>query len=845
MSQAKFEMEYLGAFLHDIGKFAYRAGIWKGDHEARGKKFIDTIFNTLRISHYSNEFNISLLKTYVERGSTNIQIADAIAAKERVSEKGSSLKTLRPLVSILSRVQLYDDKRLPKIHYYNPSPINFTIDMPRATNLNSTKDWKIDEFFLKSYESTYAQTFVKFVDEISILYNILSFRPFFTTLYKLFEKYTSLISSASYVSSPDISLFDHSRVVAALTSCISSSQAEKQCLLVKGDISGIQKFIFYDIEEATRAAKQLRGRSFYVRLLADTVANYIIRQLGLYDANILFCSGGHFLLLLPNNETNISKLKEIEKRINLSLLEKFGGILQVVLAYDSYTKDWLGQNFDLMSIFLDYELNTAKTRKSFSVLSEVMNFEMVRAEGLEKFEKLFQDIGTNIVKSEYLLEIVHPGGDPRNFDGEGTIRFDELGTIYCFVSKDLLLEKLKKLETFDFEYCIIHNLRNTDLNEIYQIAQKSQISFKVAFSFKYVGSYVPTDKKLNDKPLTFEELANLDDEIDEENKSDENSDGSYPLLGVAKMDVDNLGRILSGGLKKPTLDGSKETFYSVSRFAMLSRELDRFFCGHINSIAEKHRVYLVYAGGDDLFAVGNWAKIIDFVQSVQKEFQKFCCGNENITISCGTVFVKPNYPVARFAKEANEQLEKAKRTSQFKNQISIFYREVSWSNFNFLLNIGKLLYQTVSDKNLKDKLPRSFIHQLLTLTQQCLDENGNIVVDKVHQVTSKLHYAFARRELDNTILSQKALNDKLNIQIVLNQLDEQKELNNEIEESFLRIFTRNFNRQKEINNEIKESFIRIFARYFIMSEPEIRKFWYKNFQIPASYVILKTRKVNK
>lgn len=830
MKEPKFEMEYLGAFLHDVGKFAYRAGEGRGDHEERGKKLIGNLLFKIKVlSKYRiiSEFDFDDLENCIQRGTKNIQKADQIAAEERIDEFKSSRKTLRPLVSILSRVRLPDGPGLPKIHYYSPDAIEFKVKMPKPTNLLSTSYWELDSDESSEFREQYSSLFDEFVKNFEMLQNFYNFRTFFTTLFKVFERFTGLISSASYVSSPDISLFDHSRVVAALTSCFRFGNEDKPCLFVKGDISGIQKFIFYDIEEANRAAKQLRGRSFYVKLLADTVANYIVRELGLYDANILYCSGGHFLLLVPNNGENNAKINEIEAKINRALLKKFGGVLQLVLSKDAFEADDVGSNFSLISMLIEHFLKFSKMQKSFSILEEIFDMSDIDVERVRANEDMFIEIGKNLVKSDYIIEIVRKKNSKFHQKNEIVIDFEEFHTYYAFGTKENVTEKLTKIWDDSVDYFIVHNIRSTDLLELHKLIFSNKHhpqNFPIGLSFKFVGSFIPSDSREGGRPLTFEELAegkgggNSQKRGEVEEKSED-----FPLLGVAKMDVDNLGNIFKYGLNTPKADKSDESLYSISRFAMLSRELDRFFCGHINTIAEKHNIYLVYSGGDDLFAVGKWTNIINFVQSVRKEFEQFACGNQNLTISCGTVFVKPNYPVARFAREANEQLEKAKSKTKTKNQVSIFYREVFWKELDFLLKIGELLYNAIKDDVSSKKLPRSFVHNLLTLTQQCLDENGRINVEKVNKVVSKLYYAFARREIDYKALMKNEMTDR----------EKEKELQTVGEEGARTI---------QIAND---EFMRIFARYFIASEDEFRKNWYENFQIPASYVILKTRKLNK
>ena len=85
--------------------------------------------------------------------------------------------------------------------------------------------------------------------------------------------------SAAYVDHPDISLFDHLKTTSALATCLyyysqenefKFTDKEDAYLIVNGDISGIQKFIYKisSPQEAQKGmSKRLRGRSLYLNQL--------------------------------------------------------------------------------------------------------------------------------------------------------------------------------------------------------------------------------------------------------------------------------------------------------------------------------------------------------------------------------------------------------------------------------------------------------------------------------------------------------------------------------------------------------------------------------------------------
>jgi len=72
---------------------------------------------------------------------------------------------------------------------------------------------------------------------------------------------------------------------------------EKIFCLLKADISGIQNFIYNIATE--NALMALKGRSFYVNYLLDTIAWKMLKEEGLYEPNLMYSGGGHFYMILP------------------------------------------------------------------------------------------------------------------------------------------------------------------------------------------------------------------------------------------------------------------------------------------------------------------------------------------------------------------------------------------------------------------------------------------------------------------------------------------------------------------------------------------------------------------
>ena len=82
--------------------------------------------------------------------------------------------------------------------------------------------------------------------------------------------------------------------------------------MINGVLPGIQKFI-YRISSPQDAqknmSKRLIGRSLYISLLIDSVVEYIIHELELSSANVLFSAGGRFTILADNTPSTKKKIK--------------------------------------------------------------------------------------------------------------------------------------------------------------------------------------------------------------------------------------------------------------------------------------------------------------------------------------------------------------------------------------------------------------------------------------------------------------------------------------------------------------------------------------------------------
>lgn len=154
-------------------------------------------------------------------------------------------------------------------------------------------------------------------------------------------------------------------------------------------------------------------------------------------------------------------------------------------------------------------------------------------------------------------------------------------------------------------------------------------------------------------------------------------------LGVLRMDVDGLGKRFIKG------------FDSIKKYKDYSDVLTAFFENGIKDLQEtkeyKDNLNIIYAGGDDLFIVGRWDKVIDFAELIHKEvenasFNDNVNDDDKIHISGGIAIVKSTFPIAKAADLAGEAEDLAKQYDGEKygygkkNAFHMLGKTVSWAS---------------------------------------------------------------------------------------------------------------------------------------------------------------------
>jgi len=627
-----------------------------------------------------------------------------------------------------------------------------TVDI-NPSHADNIEDLPSDEEMMKLSQEVYS----KLVDEIKSLPD-LALPQLIESLLFLFEKHLSMVSSSVYLSKPDISLFDHLKTTAALAACINETDNdENPFLIVAADVSGIQNFIYSEtnpVENSQKGrSKQFRGKSFYLTLLTDTFSSYLLKETGMLSANLLINGGGHFVLVVPNNSANREKMSDARKKIQKWFYRTYKGELNLILetleANESLYKDfskWYG--------VIATRLTAAKKQRSIGFLNEAFSIDLDAAtpqyaaipsseekadyEKMNDYEKflfsltqMFEDIGSVLPKAGYIVRKdinADYRAKKRYQNGLVEIPFKDFGLAWVIASdKELATAYLNE------DYATPAVLYSVNEYEVPQGIVSEKGAKNTAYGVRLIGNYAPLQCGTG-TVLEFPELAVLNSETGK--KLD------YSVLSVLRMDVDNLGSIFSFGLER---NDERESIRSLSRTVNLSRALNLFFTGHINTLAEKWKIYVTYSGGDDLFVVGSWINVLNFAFDLKEAFTQYACGNKNLTISAGAYLCRESYPVHRAANHAGAAESRAKKSSPEKDSISIFGREFKWTRAKDLIDYGREIDSLVVSDDPHEEVTPAYIHFLLGQTTEMLNDKNELVIEKYFRNMFKIKYSLARK----------------------------------------------------------------------------------------------------
>ena len=724
----------LAAFLHDIGKFIGRfeseqldrarhpefSALFISSHSQLFGRYCDAALlrELVQKHHESNAFPEelrvqSIVDPHVRSLAKVVSVADNLSSSERgdaTSRTGYYKKT--PLCSVIER--LNSDPGKDDILKFRPLALPSTLDdrmqkciFPEAFSVYESGELNRHiEAFGREFEQ-----YAKVADEK------ISFSAFISYLNNIIYKYAWCIPSNTQEDYPDVSLYDHLKISAAIAACLYQYHTESNSLnekaigsrdsnrfyIVAGDVSGIQAYIF-GVTGAGGIAKKLRARSLVVQTCSDIAVNMILKRFGLPLWNNILSAGGNFYLLLPALKETSAILESFQTELDTWFREKMNGELALNLAWYMFGNDG----------FKPVEGESARSDSGFSnIIYEVKN--ELAAKKQNKFGNvLIGQKGWDEDSFIINMDFEGKGICKSCYKFPGSIIQEEIEIcVDCNRQKELGM-KLPRSEYLWFyatpqagQYPLIgHSISSSDTAKFsdtpYLVMRLNNPDLSAITGlpacFKYMASYVPQG---DDGVVTFEEIAGK-------------SEGQ-PLLGFLKADVDNLGETFIFGLKHEIIFGPKREIKfidTISRQATLSRLLEAFFSGWVEHlVSTRYRdCYTVFSGGDDLFYVGPWAQVLELATQINADFT--CFTNGKLTLSAGVFIARPDYPIGRAAEEVNVALEKSKDSG--KNSITILDNTLKWSDWENVrqewLKILPVLQNTQQVKS-------SFLYRLLDFAE--------------------------------------------------------------------------------------------------------------------------------
>jgi CRISPR-associated protein Csm1 len=777
----EFHAYVLGALLHDIGKIylgkplsnefkeeklkGHGHAKWSADFIKRHDKLWEDVSDIIDMVLYhgqpekQKDYKGQIRDENKILKALLISIADKLSSMERreedesktdeETEKERTERSETPLLSVFNEVNLglNEIKNPKKAYNLNPLAIKRDILFP----LLNYPDEKLS-----------SDSCSRICDNLDIEFNTIKSADDITILFLLYKYIWACPSATPAVGiRPDISLYDHARTTAAIAVClyknyklwtnnkasmlnralienykiksgksnttISSSFRElldeNLFILLAADMFGIQDYI-YAPSNIPGTSKRLRGRSFYLLLLTELVARYIIYhpELNLSLVNILYCSGGNFQILLPALDDIYCKLSEIIGEINKKLYKIFKGRIGFVFAMEKITPSQF-DTWDEVLKRIDDKISFEKKKKMQNLLKECQEDVLLPKNDIEGrkdickscddtipysedeekkiclFCNIHKEIGEKLPKLEAIAFYKGKGNIESKNEHFETYKIDfwDFGNVDLIIKKNGLATKPQLRVIGDISHLEYYKLNDTE-----HFTDSAEIeNAQASFGFKFIGNVVPFDE--NGSVMEFEKIA-------------ENSEGAKKL-GILKMDVDNLGLILQIGLSSIKGSGSFPSDRTISRLATISRMIDLYFSGYIHNICKSFKnIYLIYSGGDDLLIVGPWNEIPYLANQIYNDFRDYTCRNNDITLSAGILLCDPKFPVKRFAPLVSDELNKSKAKKD-KDCCTFFGETIKWSrgnediSFTELIDFGEELYNLIE----AGKVARVFVHELLKM----------------------------------------------------------------------------------------------------------------------------------
>ncbi len=690
----QIKLALIGALLHDVGKVCFRASGERKTHQVLGSDFLRPFCGDsedgkaiLRCVRYHHGRDLSVAHLPADDLAYVVYEADNLAAGLDRRETGVGERSFDwrlPLENVFNVFEGVSEKSYYPVKKLDAAePVNYPVsgvqpfagqgayagiqeELRKNFAARSPKDMEVNEL-------------------LRILEDTLSYVP----------------SSTATDEAADISLYDHVKITAAVTGALlrymrnhgiadykdfcythgKDHRKEQTLLLVSGDFSGIQKFIYR--VESKGAMRMLRGRSFYLQMVMENAIDEILEKLELSRANLIYSGGGHFYMLADNSEETREILEECFQEINHQLLLAYGTSLYLAGGWTALAAEELlhgDEGKENMFRRVGEKVSKRKQQRYEEMAVALLTDENSELNAIHSGMRECA-LCHHTVEEKTLSAYKAPAGEEAAIDvcpacnGMYTLGRDLIDKKTFFAVLDTeAAGSLALPSAFGQRYLKAITpkegkalLREGHLLRIY--SKNASDTSEIVATRLWVGDYAAEEEE---EVLDFAELA--------ERAGGEKEETAIRRLGVLRADVDWLGAVFAAGLPKH--------YATLSRYAALSRSMSLFFAKAVSDICQKklpkgqapfylfgekekeRLIHVVYAGGDDLFLVGAWDDLLETAMDLRRAFRGYTDGT--LSFSAGLGLYSPTYPILKMAEETGELEDQAKKSNPQKDSLALF-----------------------------------------------------------------------------------------------------------------------------------------------------------------------------
>jgi len=720
------------ACSHDTGKF-YRRAHRKGGHDILSGEFIEEYVPEFHGKELVRDIVSKHHERPVNEASKIVREADSLSAAERREEEEEPGQKYKGEMRRMKHIFVaHEDERGAQGFFYRVGPLDL-------------RDYKTleGETGQESSIEEYRRLWSAFIEDVELLKELyssgvndeLSLRHYIKTFSELSRRYTFFTPSAPSIEvEVRNSLYAHHKTSAALASAIiinKRNNIDGKFTIILGDVAGIQRYV-YGSRMYKGALKMLRSRSIYLSILTEAIARHIVDRLGLLPLNIIFCSGGHFMILA--HYVKEDELERILRGVEEFLLKEQRGLVGLKLSYtymdrgDFIDRERLRGKLDEARRGLGESSLRLLKRIMYSGFDEVFGpipvggeicYSCGRSEEVKPEKEdgeeayvcercyLMRELAKELKDARYIIAISWGEGmmNPEEISIDrpeegiytGPLNFTINGLSISYHIARSLESVLRLVDMFlrlnlEPRDVDIYKINDTDisseLGELKGLSEKYRdLVCRVSLGFKFIPKHTPVSGEGSIRE--FDEMAKV-------------SRGSK-MIGYLKLDIDNLGRRLI------------EYCETISDFLTFSEIVSFIMEGcieHMLSIEEgdRDRLYLIYSGGDDLFLVGSWDAVVEATERMYRGLRGILkMDHGGPTLSAALNIEDPKTPVKVCSETLSEKLKKVKEAG--KDGVMIIGRKISWDGFMNSLETAKKISQYI-DEGL---VSRSFIFQLSRL----------------------------------------------------------------------------------------------------------------------------------